>query len=63
MPEARLIDLLTRLKGKQVTVHISDGLKVAGVLDDVQADYIVVEEKFIVPIARIGYIAKALASF
>ena len=62
MAGAKLIDLLSQLKGTRVIVHIDGNLKVAGVLDDVESDYVVVEEKFIVPMARIGYVARSTAA-
>lgn len=59
MAEARLLDVLRELKGNRITVHIDGNLKVAGMLDQVESDFIVLEDKFVVPIARIGYITKS----
>ncbi len=59
MIDGRLVDKLLELEGNQVTVYILGEQKVAGELTEVCLDHIVVEDKFFVPIASIGYIAKS----
>ena len=59
MIDGRLVDKLIELEGTQVTVYILGEQKVAGELTEVCLDHIVVEDKFFVPIASIGYVAKS----
>ena len=59
MAEGKMVEKLMELQGTTVTVYILGDQKVAGELTEVCADYIVVEDKFFVPIASIGYLARS----
>ncbi|MBI4431334.1 MAG: hypothetical protein HY587_06455 [Candidatus Omnitrophica bacterium] len=59
MTEGKMVDMLSGLQGTQVTVYVLGELKVAGELTKVCSDYIIVEDKFFVPIANIGYVARS----